>query len=178
MGRLKPLVASAFIALGLLVFGAAPAAAATPCWKTLINDWYDGRIDDTYPTHCYEDAIHHLPEDVQTYSSAKDDINRALLASLRHDRDPGQNRLGEHPVASAPIGGGPSGGGPGKGGPISRVFDWLGPKNADSLPLPLLVLAAVALLLLAAAASSFAARRIQARRVVVQPAPAPPPEHP
>ena len=34
-------------------FGAGVAApqadAATPCWKRLINDWYDGRIDRTYP---------------------------------------------------------------------------------------------------------------------------------
>ena len=38
-----------------------PAAAVTPCWKTLLNDWYDGRIDRTYPKHCYTDALHHLP---------------------------------------------------------------------------------------------------------------------
>ena len=53
-------------------FGAgvtAPQAdAATPCWKRLINDWYDGRIDRTYPARCYRAAIKNLPEDVDAYS--------------------------------------------------------------------------------------------------------------
>ena len=65
----------------MLVFGTAGPAAAkgkTPCWKTLINDWYDGRIDGTYPIHCYRDALKHLPTDVETYSSARDDIKQAL----------------------------------------------------------------------------------------------------
>ena len=61
----------------------APAAqAATPCWKKLLNDWYDGRIDHTYPIACYRDALKHLPADVQTYSSAKDDILRALQSAI------------------------------------------------------------------------------------------------
>ena len=41
------------VALGALpeVMLATPeqAHAATPCWKSLLNDWYDGRIDGTYP---------------------------------------------------------------------------------------------------------------------------------
>ena len=59
-----------------------PAAAATPCWKALLNDWYDGRIDNTYALHCYTDALKHLPADVQTYSSAHDDIQRALQSAI------------------------------------------------------------------------------------------------
>ena len=59
-----------------------PAAAATPCWKALLNDWYDGRIDNTYALHCYTDALKHLPPDVQTYSSAHDDIERALQSAI------------------------------------------------------------------------------------------------
>src|SRR5437764_13995998 len=66
--------------LGSLV-RAAPASAATPCWKALLNDWYDGRIDGTYPRHCYQDALKHLPPDVETYSSARDDIERALQSA-------------------------------------------------------------------------------------------------
>lgn len=66
-------------ALLALAFGAAPAAAKqAPCWKTLINDWYDGRIDGTYAIPCYRQALKHLPTDVQTYSSARDDIRQAL----------------------------------------------------------------------------------------------------
>ena len=63
---------------------AAPAArAATPCWKELLNDWYDGRIDRTYPTTCYSQAIDHLPTDVEVYSSAREDIESALAAAIR-----------------------------------------------------------------------------------------------
>src|SRR5215210_4985833 len=66
------------------VVGVAPAAAKTPCAQAVINDWFDnGVVDQRFPTHCYRDAIRQLPRDVETYSSAKDDIQRALLAVLR-----------------------------------------------------------------------------------------------
>jgi len=68
---------------------AAPSAAATkPCWKRLINDWYDGRIDQTYPARCYRDALRNLPEDVDAYSTARDDIERALLSAARRKGGP------------------------------------------------------------------------------------------
>ncbi|HEX7525649.1 MAG TPA: hypothetical protein VF327_05040, partial [Gaiellaceae bacterium] len=78
MPTLKLLVRATIVAAALFaaVVHASPAAAATPCWKSLLNDWYDGRIDNTYAVHCYQDALHHLPADVQTYSSAHDDILR------------------------------------------------------------------------------------------------------
>jgi hypothetical protein len=160
------------IAAGLvLALGtAAPAGAAVPCWKTLINDWYDGQIDRTYPPACYTAAVHHLPQDVSTYSSAKDDIERALLASVRQDRggdpptyDPRHPGGGD---GSASSGGGENNGaseGSSKG-IITKAIEWLGPSNAASVPLPLLILAGVAFLLLAAAGGSFVNRRIQERR--------------
>ena len=61
---------------------AGPAAAKDPCWKTLIDDWYDGRIDSVYPVACYRAALEHMPEDVAQYSSLGDDINRALQAAV------------------------------------------------------------------------------------------------
>ena len=168
------------IATGLvLALGtAAPAGAAVPCWKALINDWYDGSIDRTYPPSCYQAAINHLPQDVATYSSAKDDIERALLASVRNDRG------GDPPTYNPndPSGGSTSGStSSGSGdtssseqsskGIITRAIEWLGPSNAASVPLPLLILAGVAFLLLAAAGGSFVNRRIQERRT-----PPPPPQ--
>lgn len=158
---LKPVVVSLFSAAALALVIAAPASAAsTPCWKALINDWYDGRIDQTYPTHCYEDAIQHLPQDVDTYSSAKEDIQRALLASLRQNR-------GEPPTydPNAPNGGSGGSSEGGSKGIITRAIEWLGPSNADAVPLPLLILAGVAFLLLAAAGGSFVSRRLQSRRL-------------
>jgi len=147
----------------ILVLGsAAPAAAAsaTPCWKAVINDWFDGRLDQTYPTQCYQQALQHLPRDVQLYSSAKDDIQSALYASMRQNRDVKPTyKDGSGPTASS------SGT---EGGPksiIQNVIEWLGPSNAQSVPLPLLILAGVAFLLLAAAGGSFVSRRLQARRL-------------
>ena len=156
-------IAAAFLALGV----SSPAlAGATPCWRALINDWYDGRIDNTYPVACYEDAIRHLPQDVDTYSSAKEDIQRAMLARIRNDPHepstwvPGSN-------------GGPndgSNGGSSKG-IITRAIEWLGPSNASAVPLPLLILAGGAFLLLAAAGGSYVSRWIQQRRLPPPPQP-------
>jgi len=78
---LKALAGAALVAGLLAVASAQPAAAATPCWKTLLNDWYDGRIDNVYPVHCYQDTLKHLPPDVSVYSSARDDILRALQSA-------------------------------------------------------------------------------------------------
>jgi len=163
---MRPSFVKSFLALtfclSALVLGvAAPASAAPPCWKALINDWYDGRIDQTYPPSCYTEAIQHLPQDVETYSSAKEDIQRALLAVLSHDR-------GNPPTydPNNPTGGSASGTtGGGSKGILYRAIEWLGPSNAGSVPLPLLILAGVAFVLLAAAGGSFVNRRLQARRL-------------
>src|SRR5439155_9842345 len=71
---------------------------------------------------------------------------------------------GGGPSGGVPTGTGGSGKGAGKGF-INTIFDRLGPGNAQSIPLPLLVLAGLALLLLLAAGATWFARRLQARRV-------------
>ena len=94
------LVACTGLVLGLST--AAPATAAKPCWRLLIDDWYDGTIDNTYPRACYTQALKHLPQDVTQYSSARDDIERALLAVIRGgngsggSQDAGIGRAGSH----------------------------------------------------------------------------------
>jgi hypothetical protein len=175
---LKPLLLALATGALFLLASASPAAAATPCWKTLINDWYDGRIDGTYPAHCYREAIRNAPEDVKTYSSLQEDLTRALQAAV-DGKVPSGNR-GRHGAPSdsstSKNGNDKSGGGivgaggkngPGTGPPnglFTKAIDSLGPKNADSLPLPLIILAAVALLLLAAGAAGFIAKRVHDRR--------------
>src|SRR5260221_10550060 len=78
----KTLLAVMLLLSAAVLGMARPAAAATPCWKALLNDWYDGRIDHTYAIHCYTDALKHLPPDVSQYSSAHDDIERALQSAI------------------------------------------------------------------------------------------------
>lgn len=168
----------------------APAAAAksasTPCWKVLINDWYDGRIDHTYPVHCYKEALKHLPTDVRTYSDAYDVISRALAAATHGKKHVSQNTAVPPPPGNGGGGGGSGGAGggttpKGKGGGsgvsttgvnttggsqsiFGQATGKLGSNSASSLPIPLLVLAGLALLLVAAGAAGLLARRVQAKR--------------
>jgi hypothetical protein len=95
---LRSLVAATLVAAALFAALAQPAAAATPCWKKLLTDWYDGRIDQTYQIHCYTDALKHLPADVQTYSSAHDDILRALQSAKEKLRKSGHTATPTTPV--------------------------------------------------------------------------------
>jgi hypothetical protein len=158
--------------LGVVVVfvAAGPAAAATPCGKKVIDDWYDGRIDGTYPLHCYDDAIDQLPGDLEVYSSAPEDITRALQARLRNEKPPAndtppptnadeqdeQDEQDEETSTTAT--------------PVPKGDDGLPPgsaasENASSVPLPLLLLAGLALLLVAGGVAGYVVRRVQARRV-------------
>jgi len=172
MTPLRIVLTTAAATLALLALGAAPASAAKPCWYRVQNDWYrHGQVTGSYPVHCYVEAIQKLPEDSKTYSSAPDDIRRAMLLAIRNERGGGPS--GPSPGVSAS---GPSGGGSGSGGGqgfVGSVFDTFAPKNANGVPVPLIVLGAVALLLLLAGGGSVVARRVQARRIAIAP-PEPP----
>jgi hypothetical protein len=166
------------LAVGTSALRPAPAQAATPCWKLLLNDWYDGRIDKTYSVHCYRDALKHLPADVQTYSSAHDDILRALQSAISKQQKSNKPVGEETPVPPAAGGSGSgSGGGSGSGSGTDTTTtssggnqgnDGLAGKvssdDPSSIPLPLLILGGLALLLVAAGAAGLIAKRIQARR--------------
>jgi hypothetical protein len=140
----------------------------------LLNDWYDGRIDGSYQRHCYTEALAHLPADVSTYSSAHDDIQRALQAAIAKQRNAGHT-VGPNTVIKPSKGGGGTGttattpgttttqtgpDGPGGGG----IAGNLDSGSPSSLPVPLLVLGGLALLLVAAGGAGLIAKRVQARR--------------
>jgi hypothetical protein len=151
--------------LGAFAQPARAASAGTPCWKVLLNDWYDGRIDGSYPRHCYSDALKHLPADVSTYSSAREDIQRALQSAIAKQEKAG-HKVGPNTPIVPPAG--PTKGSRGgttttaKGtGSASGPLDSGSPS---SLPTPLLVLGGLALLLVAAGGAGLIAKRIQARR--------------
>ena len=106
-----------------------------PCWKTLLVDSYDGRIDRVYPIPCYHQTVAHLPIVLQLYSTERDDILRAL------QRVVAGNGAGEPIIgpSQTSVGGG-------------------------SLPIPLLVLGSIAILLVAAGIAGIVWRRFQGRR--------------
>jgi len=149
----------------------AEAVATVVCWKRLINDWYDGRIDQAYPVRCYREAIKNLPEDVDVYSSAREDIQRALLGAIRDSK----RKTGTEPTEATPVkpppkkreSNAPPAAGPRDPDDESGIDSVAigDSNNADSVPLPLIVLAVLAMLLLAAAAAGVVTRRLQARRV-------------
>ena len=158
----------ALAALASMLIATAPAGAAQSCGRQVIDDWYDdGRVDGTYKLHCYDDAIEILPRDVRDYSSAKEDIQRALQAKLRGEpappatTDPSPDGDDEGPDATPPSGPGddpPSGTGDPEASPP------LG-DSASSVPVPLLILAGLALLLVAGGSAGYLIRRFQSRRV-------------
>jgi hypothetical protein len=172
-------------------------AKTTPCWQTLIDDWYDGRIDSVYPIACYRAALEHQPEDVANYSSLGDDINRALAAAIAAQKggggttgggttggtgNGGSSNNGGSTSSSTSSGksstfhGGPSSqrsaagiaGRNEPGGPLPSLIG-AGANDASSVPIPLIVLGALALLLLALGSAGFVARRLQQRKPRPQP---------
>jgi hypothetical protein len=176
----------ALVGLGALTLGIGSATAATACAKRVIADWYkDGRVDGTYPLHCYEEAIDALPEDVVQYSSAKDDIQRALQDALRSGApagEPEQPQESEEPAEEEPRTGGgaaptkppddpeqpstgPSAGDDKDQGQPEALPSAATSSDASSVPLPLIVLGGLALLLLAAGGAGYLNRRMQARRI-------------
>lgn len=136
-----------------LTTGVSPAEAKTPCWKQVVHDWYeDGKLDTRYSPKCLNEASRRIPDDLKQYSSLDDEILR-------------QRRQGARTLAVAG-GGTPQGGAtvePGDG-PFQQAFTKANPRNADSMPLPLLILSGLALLLVAGGAAGLVSRRLRARR--------------
>jgi hypothetical protein len=133
------------------------ASAKSSCWRQILNEWTDDRqISTNYPLHCYSEAIAHVPEDLLVYTDIELDINAARQQAARHTRrlqgssnPPSQAERQRDPDA----------------GLFTQGFDKLGPNNADSMPLPLIILGGMALLLVAAGAAGLISRRFRNRRV-------------
>jgi hypothetical protein len=173
-------VVALFAGVLLAAFLPAHASAATPCWKKVLNDWSRGRQIGAYPLHCYRDAIRHLPEDLRDYSSAADDINAAMQSQIakRNTRSP--QGVGSSPTSTPRKSGSrgkpalPRGANAGPDRSAYRIaIDNLGTSNADSIPIPLLVLASLGAALLAAAAALATTKRIRALRATRRGPPAP-----
>src|SRR3954454_4669613 len=89
---LTPLILVVMAAAAAASFGVGSAQAST-CSSALIRDWFvDGRIDKTYPVHCYREALKEIPEDQIVYGTLRDDLNRALqLVISDHNGNIGPN---------------------------------------------------------------------------------------
>jgi hypothetical protein len=148
---------AAVLSTAALTF-ATPASAAAPCWKQILNEWTDsqsGQIAANYPLHCYREAIAHVPNDLRQYSSVEEDI---LAARQQAARGPLRTTQIHNP-ASDEAANGPS------NDIYHQAVDSLSPNNADSMPLPLLILAGLSLILIATGGAGLVTRRVKARRV-------------
>jgi hypothetical protein len=172
---LKPLILVLTAAAAAATLGVSTAQASA-CSSALIRDWYvDGRIDNTYPVHCYREALKDIPEDQLIYGTLRDDLNRALENVIR---DQNGNVTPSTPVPPAGGGGDGTSSGGTSGSHDEGFFHWLakkiGPSTANSVPVPLLVLGGLALALMAAAAVSYLTRRYQAKKTASDPPPSGP----
>jgi hypothetical protein len=179
--RMRPAATTlALLALvaGLAAAAAIPSSAAAngkPCWEQVIDDWLDnGTIDGHYKAACYQQALKHVPEDLRDYSNITDAISAALSDSLRGGGKATGTGTGSGNGSGA-SGGSGSGNGSSQTGPnretqgvpaqsyYRRAIDNLGTTKANSLPIPLLVLAGLGALLLISAGGLAANKRLKAR---------------
>jgi hypothetical protein len=172
---LKPLILLLSVVAIAAALGVSPqqaqARSLSACSKALIHDWYvDGRVDGVYPVHCYREALKNIPEDQVIYGTLRQDLTRALQATIRRNNGHVNGNTSVIPLGGPGDGNGGPGGGSG-GGFFHWVARTLGPSTADSIPIPLLVLGGLALALIAAAGISLLARRLQARRAAADPPP-------
>ncbi len=177
--RCAALAVAALTVIALAIV-AQPASAADDCAKQVIADWYDnGRVDQIYELQCYRDAVDALPVDVRDYSSAKEDILRALQFAQRGATEPssGDTDDGDTGAGGAPAGGSSGGSSGGSGGTDGGTTGGIGTAQVDtagpsSLPVPLLVLAGLATLLLTLGAAGYVTRRRAVQRGGEPPTPA------
>jgi hypothetical protein len=156
--------------LGVLVPGASPTAApAEPtCSERVVADWSDdGLIQGEYEIACYRNALDILPEDVLIYSSALDDISRAMREALAEQEaaDKGEGATSGSSRRLSGRGQAPAG----EDGAVAaaEAAPALVPDDSSSsrsLPLPLLLMAALTFALVLAASTSLLARRLRRRR--------------
>jgi hypothetical protein len=147
---------AAILGTAALSVGASAAAAKPACWRLILNEWADNRqISTTYPLPCYREAIAHVHEDLLVYTDIEEDILAARQQAAR-----GLRRLtGRDSTSQSEQQRNPD------AGLFTQGFDKLGPHNADSMPLPILILGGLALLLIAAGGAGLVSRRIRGRRV-------------
>jgi hypothetical protein len=176
---LRRLLLTILLAVAASAVGPGTASAATPCWKQVINDWLaDGRIDRIYEDACYAKALEELPQDLREYSALADEIELARAAAQRGQLPPRRSTPGgggaegdERTIPGTPFSNPGGGDGERNRGAFRSLLVKVGPKNADEVPIPLLVLGAIATLLMATGAAGMVARRTSGRRIQPDPQP-------
>jgi hypothetical protein len=133
--------------------GSPRAASGQACGDAILSDWgANGQVDGEYDADCYLLAIDSLPEDVRSYTSAADDIVRALHSTRP---EPSANDAARSVAAAGPR------------GAFSRALTSVpaetpAPATSASLrrpPTPIVLLGALGLAVAAGIVAPVAARR-------------------
>jgi hypothetical protein len=152
--------------LGVLVPDGTPTAApgVPSCAERVVADWSDdGLIAGKYEIACYRDALHILPEDVLIYSSALDDISRAMRKALDEQEGAAPAETDRSRRLS---GRGQAATGEDEAEAAAEATPALVPDESAtsrSAPLPLLLMAVLTLVLVLAGSTSLLAKRLRRR---------------
>jgi hypothetical protein len=79
MGRIRH-ITLALVALSALLVGAVPAAHAKGYRDAIADCYDDGQLEGHYSRHELQQAIKHLPSDINEYSDCSSVLHRALVA--------------------------------------------------------------------------------------------------
>ena len=174
-GKLQSVARAAAVFLAVLALGGAivavtaivgdgeAAKAKKPCWERLLDDWtQDQRVDGRYSAACINEALRKVPEDIRAYSSFEDEARASRIEGSRtlYGSGGGSGDDGSGGGSTGPGGPRP---GTSEEGLVQRALG-AGGNNADSVPIPLIVLLGLAAALITAGGAGFAARKVKALR--------------
>ena len=155
--RVPAALAAAALAAVVALAVAAPAAAGSGCAAAVIKDWRNARLHANYAPECYRQALAELPEDIRIYSSAADDINRALIASLAKKATiASKSKVGAVKGVVRTLAATKS-----SNAVRKEAARAAADPSASAVPIAVLVFGAGALVLIATAAASVVARRLR-----------------
>jgi hypothetical protein len=153
MARLQSSTRALLLGICLLVL--APASALADCGTTVINDYLnDGTINGTYTVACYQQALGEIPTDADIYT----DIRASITAAMNRAGGAAATTDATTDTTAAVPGGSTD------GGVVGQALNSIGPKNANEVPVPVIILGALAALLILAGAGGLIAQRSSRRR--------------
>jgi hypothetical protein len=165
----------------------APAAAFADCGTSVIDDYLsDGTISGNYSQACYKSALGQIPTDADLYT----DIRASITAAMRGSGSSGSGGSGGSSNVVAPgttttkpkpkpktatTDAGTTDGtttdalpvtpGTTNSGIVGQALNDIGPKHADEIPMPVIILGGLAALLILAGAGGLIAQR-RSRRLL------------
>jgi hypothetical protein len=83
MGRIRH-ITLAFMALAALLIAAVPSAHAKGYRDAIADCYDDGQLQGHYSRHELQQALKHLPSDINEYSDCANVLHRALVAGASH----------------------------------------------------------------------------------------------